>query len=347
MHDWLQLVRLPAHERAEVDIAAVNLACATGLPGLKPLNLDQCMYLLGSWAEQTRRFTERVLPMFYSGRCDYPHSEPRFRMQAMITYLQRDLGLRYRFDKRSDDARLKPEDSFLNGIFEGKGGTCGSLPVLYVAVGRRLGYPLKLATTRCHLYIRWEGALGGECFNIEASGDGVSFFPDEYYRTGRYATPEPTIQLCGYLKSLSPTEELASFLVQRGECWMQEKRYHEAVLSFAWATELDPRRRQHLFLTCQAIDKGTEYFRSLMPPCHFPVLDIGIPPWQFTHLPREVERRIISLRIMEGLLQDPELEERWWGPLRRNPYDRPQGLPERLYANFRWNLPPRPAVQNT
>ena len=29
-------------------------------------------------------------------------------------------------------------------------GTCSSLPVLQVAVGRRLGYPLKLVTTKGH-----------------------------------------------------------------------------------------------------------------------------------------------------------------------------------------------------
>ena len=33
-----------------------------------------------------------------------------------------------------------------------------------MAVGRRLGYPLKLVTTKGHLFVRWEGA--GERFNI-------------------------------------------------------------------------------------------------------------------------------------------------------------------------------------
>jgi hypothetical protein len=194
-----------------------------GLPGSDRIDVGLCLRTLDSWAEQTRRFTERVMPMFYSGRCDYPDSEPRFRIQAMITYLQRDLGIRYRLGRRDDNAVFEPADNFLHGIIQGEGGTCGSLPVLYAAIGGRLGYPLMLATTRCHLYVRWDALPGGDCFNIEASGDGVSFFPDEYYCTGPFAMPAETIKACGYLESLSPREELASFLVQRGECWMQEK----------------------------------------------------------------------------------------------------------------------------
>lgn len=347
MFDWQHLVRLSNRELARIDIAVMNLACAAGLPGWNRIDLDLCLRTLDTWAEQTRQFIEHVMPHFYSGRCDYPDSEPRFRIQAMITYLQRDLGLRFRFDKRSDDAILEPADSFLHGVILGKGGTCGSLPVLYAAIGRRLGYPLMLAMTRCHLYVRWDALPGGECFNIEASGDGVSFFPDEYYRTGHYAMPPETIQACGYLESLSPSEELASFLVQRGECWMQERMYGEAVTSFAWANELDPRRQQHAFMTWQAMRVWDEQLRAMLPPKHFPVLDIGLPPQYFARMPQNVESELIRMRVMEGLLRDPDYERRWWGPLRRNPESRPPGLPDRWRVDYHWNHGVRETVLNT
>ena len=40
----------------------------------------------------------------------------------------------------------QPEDVFIHGMIVegGKGGTCASMPVLYVAVGRRIGLPLYL-----------------------------------------------------------------------------------------------------------------------------------------------------------------------------------------------------------
>jgi hypothetical protein len=158
---------------ARLDIAGVNLACADGLPGSEHFDFHHCVRTVDEWARECHHFTERVMPMFHSGRCDYPDSEPRFRIQAMITCLQCHLGVRYHPNRKSDDARFQPEDSFICGIPQGEGGTCGSLPVLYAAVGRRLGYPLMVATTKSHLYLRWDALPWGECFNIEASGEGV------------------------------------------------------------------------------------------------------------------------------------------------------------------------------
>lgn len=218
MVDWQTLARLTDRELATVPLVALNLACADGLPGCERIDIRHCDHVLQGWAERCRAFTERVMPMFRSGRCDHPDSEPRFRVQAMVTHLQRDIGIRYRFERRSKEAVFTPEDSFLTGILDGKGGTCGSLPVLYADIGRRLGTPIMLADTRCHLYCRWDAHPGGECFNIEASGDGVSFFPDGYFRTGDFEMPAETVEACGYLRSQSPREELAGFLIQRAEC---------------------------------------------------------------------------------------------------------------------------------
>ena len=95
-------------------------------------------------------------------------------------------------------------------------GTCSSLPVLQVAVGRRLGYPLKLVATKGHLFVRWEGA--GERFNIEAAGQGVNRFTDDYYRHWPLEITPAEEVAEGYLKSLTPPEELAVFLSIRGMC---------------------------------------------------------------------------------------------------------------------------------
>ncbi|HXG10560.1 MAG TPA: hypothetical protein VNK04_12430 [Gemmataceae bacterium] len=82
----------------------------------------------------------------------------------------------------------------------------------------------------------------------------------------------------------------------------------------------------------------------MLPPRHFPQLDIGLPPPQFLNLPREVERTVIGMRITESLLKDPDYERRWWGPLRQHPDQRPQGLPTRLRVDYRWNRPAREAA---
>jgi regulator of sirC expression with transglutaminase-like and TPR domain len=131
------------------------------------------------------------------------------------------------------------QDVFLHGLTgANRQGTCSSLPVLYVAVGRRLGYPLKLVTTKGHLFVRWESA--SERFNFEAAGNGANRFSDDYYRRWPLEVSEAEIQADGHLKSLTPAEELAVFLSIRGMCQAEVGRYAGASESFAHAARLAP-----------------------------------------------------------------------------------------------------------
>ena len=343
--DWHDLVRLPDEELERLDIAAVNVACAAGLPGCSEPTPATVLQTIDGWTAQCRRFTDRVMPMLRSGRSDYPESEPKFRIQALITHLQRDLGVRYHPGRMLDAAVFEPRDSFLQGIFTSEGGTCGSMPVLYTAVGRRLGYPLELATTKRHLYCRWDDGAG-EAFNIEGAGEGISFFPDEHYRTGRYEMSVQTVEACGYLVSHSAREALAGFLVQRGECWRQERNYNEALTAYAWAHELAPVWNQVPILLSQGLRLWDNALHARLPAWGFPKLDLGIPAPQFRHLSRNAEKDIIRMRVMEGLLNDPAYERRWWKPLRSNPGVRPLGLPDVLRINYRWNRPGRAPALN-
>ena len=339
MLSWKQLVRRPDHELAKLDVADLNLACAEGLPGTERLDWRLCRTKLDDWAERCRDFTTRVMYGFQ--RDNGTESEAQYRVVAMVTHLQRDLGVRYHPQRIAPDAVFQPEDSFVYGIIQGDGGTCGSLPILYAAVGRRLGYPIKLAATRNHLFCRWDAGADGERFNIEGSGHGVSFFDDAHYRTGHYEMPAETIRACGYLESLTPREELASFLCQRGECWKQEKNYREAIDAYAWAHELDPRREQYRFLTAQTLDHWRKTLRSRIPSRHFPRLDIGMPARQFQRMPKEVEKEIIAQCIIEGFLDDRVMEAKWWSRLRARPSVRPTGLPKVFHVDFQWHEPGR------
>ena len=208
MLDWTALVRLSDSALARLDVVQMNATCALGLPGMTQVNGDGDAKIVDAMAASCRRFTDHAMSLFHQGKCDYPDSQPKFRIQAMITHLQRDLHLVYHPDRRAEDSIFKPEDSFLHGLLHGGGGTCGSMSVLYVAVGRRLGYPLLLVSAKCHLFCRWEGL---EQFNIEGAGQGISFHPDEHYRNGTFAMPPETVKACGYLESLSPREEVAGF----------------------------------------------------------------------------------------------------------------------------------------
>lgn len=341
MYDWRELVRLSDGVLAQLDIAAVNLACGAGLSRCDRIDAERCLRTIDDMARRCHAFTEQVMPMFHSGRCDYPESEPKFRIQAMITHLQRDMGVRYHPGRMADISAFEDVDHFLHGIFLSEGGTCGSMPVLYVAVGRRLGYPVGLVTTRNHLFARWDGSPGGERFNIEGAGNGISFFPDAHYRQDM---PPEAIRACRYLESQSPRRELAGFMSQRAHCFQDRKDWHEASIAFAWANELAPGldgqgSGMYALLTVQALRAWDEALRRRLPRRLFPKLDIGLPAHYFRELPREIERELIRMRVQQSVLDDADYERRWWAPLRSRPYTRPAGLPEVLRIDYRWNSP--------
>ncbi|MGL6097413.1 MAG: transglutaminase family protein, partial [Fimbriiglobus sp.] len=133
---------------------------------------------------------------------------------------------------------------FLHGLLsENRTGTCPSLPVLIVAIGRRLGYPLFLVRAPAHLFCRWEDRTTGVRFNIEYNGHGMTDHPDEHYRLWPKAWPAAVIEneaklrpeSRSYLRSLTLREEDAEFLCSRGHCLEDNGRLGEAVTAYHWA----------------------------------------------------------------------------------------------------------------
>ena len=96
----------------------------------------------------------------------------------MTVVVQEDFKVRYNparanasgADSAIDGFFQNSRDIFLHGLLSGeRTGTCSSMPVLYAALGRRLGYPLKLVTTKGHLFVRWDSATEREgVLNIDA-----------------------------------------------------------------------------------------------------------------------------------------------------------------------------------
>jgi hypothetical protein len=213
-----------------------------GLPGSEKVDLPGCHKKVDFCARQCGKGTEKMLPQFRRSPQEFKHSEAYFRVLCMITILQRDLGIRYNPAKIPEDVPLDVDDTFVHGALLGEGGTCASLPVVYVAVGRRLGYPLKLVSAKGpkwgHLFARWDEP--GERFNIEATNQGLTCHPDDYYRTGWYAVSSDIERRGCLLKSLTPREELAEFLAQRGCLWRDAGDYAEEVKAFTWASEAAP-----------------------------------------------------------------------------------------------------------
>ena len=126
--------------------------------------------------------------------------------------------------------RRDSRNLFLHGLLTGrKKGTCASMPVLVVALGRRLGYPLKLVKGYSHLFARWEDDK--ETFNIEATDMYAERKPDSFYRSWPRKNNFP-------LTSLTPSGELAIFLHARAMCLWSHKKLRSARVALSHANKL-------------------------------------------------------------------------------------------------------------
>lgn len=241
---WDHLTHLSDDALGGQDLAAVNLACAVDLPGTEALDATSCLRVLDAWADQVRLETARCSDQFRSAPAAFENSWAYFRVLVMTTVLQQDFGVRYDpalVDR--DDFFSKPEYLFIHGVVEGKGGTCTSLPPLYVSIGRRLGYPLRLVQTHSHLFARWDDSETGERFNIECTSHGLNCHPDDYYRNWPQQTSPRDVERYGWLLSQTPREDLAWFLVTRGHCLLENQRPREAVEAYSHAVALTSRHR--------------------------------------------------------------------------------------------------------
>jgi hypothetical protein len=183
---------------------------------------------------ETERHLYRVKDPRYADH--YRHSEAYLRANFVLQVLQEDLGVYYDMAAKDNFNFTDSRVAFIHGMIPAKGqtiadtpgGTCASMPVLYVAVGRRLGYPLKLVTTKAHVFARWDGKdhphpKWRERFNIEGT-NGFSSFPDDYYRTWPFKVSDAEVKSNGWLVSLTPMEEFAEFMAARGHCGLDNNR---------------------------------------------------------------------------------------------------------------------------
>lgn len=293
MLPYTELARHSNDELAARPIDQVHLACAVGLPGAERLDAARCGRVLDEWAAFCRAYTERVIGEFDRDPAAFEHSRAKFQIMAMVTALQRGCGVCYRPEliNASDENFFRNvEHLFLHGVTEGKGGSCPSLPVVYVAVGRRLGYPLKLVTACRHLFARWEQP-GGERFNIECTCKGFVSYPDEHYMTWRHPLRQEDAEWYGALRSLTPRLELAEFLMLRGHCLCYNGNRREAVGAYAWANEVSPDYHGPHKCLVDTMNAWDRQLRSRMMP-GWPPLRVHMPPRKWTVVCNDIEQGI-------------------------------------------------------
>jgi hypothetical protein len=254
------LLNLDKNQLRKVSIGRANLLAATGLPGADNLTLDKRLATIDRWARRAKFETQRHLYRVNDPRYadEYHNSEAYFRAYMLKQVLMQDCGLKYNKDRAFDVEFSHSQDLFIHGLVPTiasetdtlNGGTCVSMPVLYAAVGRRLGYPIKLVFTEQHVFCRWDGQEHPnpgyrERFNIETTNLGMKWLDDEYYLDWPKDITMARAERRGYLQSLTPLQEIAQAFANRGHCLVDNGSPKGAWVAFSRAHNLDPERSSY------------------------------------------------------------------------------------------------------
>lgn len=234
------LLSLPPGCLDRYDIAEVNLACAAGLPGAEGLNVSQCLATLDRWAKALKRYTRDAMWEYQREPERFERHRGFFRFSVLVTFLKhpRSLGVRYQPSAIANFDFSDSRDDLLHGLLTRRLGTCTSLPVLFVALGRRLGYPMHLAVAKQHVFCQWVDADGSRA-NLEGSnGAGGEMLPDERYHSWPRPLTRDNLASGRYLRPLTRGEEFGLFLETRGHCLADNGRYDEAQQAYAQARDV-------------------------------------------------------------------------------------------------------------
>ncbi len=141
---------------------------------------------------------------------------PDDRVRALNTYFYKpgywNDGITFSYD--DDDLQvIKLSNRFINGYIATKKGSCITMPLLYVIMGERLGWPIYPVRSAKHFFVRYipeELTVNFEQ-NIETTNGGA-FISDEQYKLD-IQIPDNAIKNGVYLRTLSKKEYLASLLL--------------------------------------------------------------------------------------------------------------------------------------
>jgi hypothetical protein len=137
------------------------------------------------------------------------------------------------------------------------------MPVFYVALGRRLGYPLKLVSAKGHFFLRWDSPT--ERFDMDGTSKGMNKYDDERYKKWPFPISDDDIKADGYLQSMTSAQELSTFLSTRAACLHEAGRIRDEIAAHAAALRLEPNWRRNQWMLQHAEREYTGYCLAELP----------------------------------------------------------------------------------
>ena len=177
--------------------------------------------------------------------------DPERRIRALNTVFFLREGFRY---DHSPFARSKQDYYFLNGILDTKLGICYTMPLLYLAIAQRLGYPIYPVAAPDHLFLRYV-VPGFAAANIEATSGGKYFSDADYIED--FSITRRSIERGSYLRAMTFREFLGYMLSANALAYGKRGEGGRTIQYLERATELNPKFADHYQVLAEAyIAKG-------------------------------------------------------------------------------------------
>lgn len=175
---------------------------------------------------------------YYFGK----YTSPDDRIGALNTYFYKpgfwNDSITFSYD--DDDLQVtKLDNKFINGYIANKKGSCITMPMLYVILGERLGFPIYPVRSAKHFFVRYITDKADNKFkqNIETTNGG-GFISDKQYKED-VLIPDKAIKNGVYLRTLSKKEYIASLLLINANEYIKQKEIEKAKYYFQLAIKYD------------------------------------------------------------------------------------------------------------
>lgn len=160
------------------------------------------------------------------------NGEPDAVIRALNTWYYKVWGVRY-----DDEGKARQENYFLHNILDSRRGNCISMPMLYMAIAQRLGYPVYGVLAPEHSFLRFVDPRLKEQ-NIELTAH-AGYEPDEGYAF-RLNISSKAIKSGAYLRTLTRRQYLGVLILQNAIVLSNRGELDRSIRYFEFAADRDP-----------------------------------------------------------------------------------------------------------
>lgn len=162
--------------------------------------------------------------------------DPKQRIRALSEFFFTAEG--YRYDKITGSSK-NLENHYLNGILDTKKGNCSTMPMLYMVVAQRLGYPIYPVAAPDHLFLRYISPPPHKYLNIETTS-AVGGSPDDQVYIKGLEVSETALKKGAYLRTMTYRQFLGDLLATTGVTLAQQGDIDGSIRHFQQAIKLNP-----------------------------------------------------------------------------------------------------------